>query len=33
MTLTRIIEIVIDILTLGLSLISKWAYKKRKDLK
>lgn len=27
----RILEIAIDILTLGLSLISKWAYNKRKD--
>lgn len=32
MDIKRILEIAIDILTLGLSLVSKYLYKKRKDI-
>ena len=32
MDIKRVFEIAIDILTLGLSLVSKYLYKKRKDI-
>lgn len=32
MDIKRILEIAIDVLTLGLSLVSKYLYKKRKDI-